>query len=112
MSYTEDYEYTFYDKFVFGGFGHGTFCLPSNLVRVIFTILFPPLGVIFKFLKSDFPYLDFMALAENLSEVLYVFILTSLFYIPGLIYSLSIINKDTEIDDLIDEYNKNNRNKS
>ena len=107
MSYTQDYEYTFYDKFVFGGFGQGTFCLPSNIVRIIFTILFPPLGVIFKFLTSEFPYLDFRELTNNIGEVFYVFILTSFFYIPGLIYSLSIINEDTKIDDLIEGYRKN-----
>jgi uncharacterized membrane protein YqaE (UPF0057 family) len=108
MSDPQDYEYTFYDKFVFGGLGEGTFCLPKNLLRVIFTVLFPPLGVIFKFLKSGFPYLDFHLFVENLNEVIYVFVLTALFYIPGLIYSLSIINKDTEIDDLIEKYHKNN----
>lgn len=107
MSNTEDYEYTFYDKFVFGGLGRGTFCLPKNILRVIFTVLFPPLGVVFKFLTPQFPYLNFQKFVENLNEIIYVFMLTAMFYIPGLIYGLSIINDDTEIDDLIEKYHKN-----
>ena len=108
MSNTEDYEYTFYDKFVFGGLGRGTFCLPTNLLRVIFTVIFPPLGIMFKFLTSDFPYINFGLLVENLHEIMYVFMLTALFYIPGLIYALSSINEDTNINDLIKNYQENN----
>lgn len=109
MSEDEEYEYTFYDKLIFGGLGRGTFCLPNNLLRVIFTVLFPPLGIIFKFLTSEFPYLDLQGLLNNLNEVMYVFMLTALFYIPGLIYALSTINNDTEIDDLIIKYQEANR---
>ena len=62
----------------------------------------------FKFLTPDFPYINFGLLVENLHEIMYVFMLTALFYIPGLIYALSSINEDTNIDDLIKKYHENN----
>ena len=97
----DNYEYTLYDRVMFGGLGYGTFCLPTNLFRVIFTVIFPPLGVIFKYLTSEFPYVNFHDLFENLNEIIYVFILTAMFYIPRLIYALSTINNDTEIDEAL-----------
>lgn len=108
MSHIQDYEYTIYDKFVFGGLGRGTFCIPTNFLRVIFTVIFPPLGIIFKHITSDFPYLNLTELFYNLNEVMYAFILTALFYIPGLIYALSVINQDTEIDELVAQYQQQN----
>lgn len=96
----DNYEYGFYEKIMYGGLGFGTFCLPTNLFRVLFTVIFPPLGVMFKFIIADFPYIDFKLLIENLNEIIYVFILTAIFYIPGLIYALTTINQDTSVQDI------------
>jgi uncharacterized membrane protein YqaE (UPF0057 family) len=95
----DNYEYGLYERIMYGGLGYGTFCLPTNLFRIIFSVIFPPLGVMFKFLKDEFPYVDFKLLVENLNDVIYVFILTAMFYIPGLIYALTTINNDTRLED-------------
>lgn len=95
----DNYDYGFYDRIMYGGLGYGTFCLPTNLFRIIFTVIFPPLGVMFDYLKEEFPYVDFKKLIENLNEIIYVFILTAMFYIPGLIYALMTINKDINLAD-------------
>ena len=96
----DNYDYGFYERIVYGGLGYGTFCLPVNVFRVIFSVIFPPLGVMFDFIISEFPYVDFKLLIENLNKIVYVFILTAMFYIPGLIYALSNINRDTDLADV------------
>ena len=42
-------EYTLFDRFLYGGLGHGYFCFPTNLVRILMTVIFPPLGTILKY---------------------------------------------------------------
>ncbi len=96
----DNYEYGFYERIMYGGIGYGTLCLPTHLFRIIFSIIFPPLGVIFNFIKDEFPYIDFKMLMENINDVIYVFILTATFYIPGLIYALTTIQKDTNKEKL------------
>tara|TARA_B100000902_G_scaffold389974_1_gene438103 strand:+ start:2272 stop:2607 length:336 start_codon:yes stop_codon:yes gene_type:complete len=95
----DNYEYGLIERVMYGGMGYGTFCLPTHLFRIIFSIIFPPLGVIFNFITDEFPFIDFKMLMENINEVVYVFILTAIFYIPGLIYALTTINKDTNLSD-------------
>ena len=90
----DNMEWTLFDRFVYGGLGHGYFCFPTNLVRVIATILFPPLGTILKYLHVSpvFPYITletFKGLMHNINDIIYAFVLTAMFYIPGLIYGLS-----------------------
>jgi uncharacterized membrane protein YqaE (UPF0057 family) len=86
--------FTLWDRFLYGGLGYSMITLPTNLFRIIATVLFPPLGVAMKYIVNDFPYVDFPKLILNLDEVIYVLILTTFFYIPGLIYSLSLIKCD------------------
>ncbi len=91
----DDNEYTLFDKFLYGGFGYGYFCLPTNIFRVILTVIFPPLGVILKYLDDEFPYVNLKKLVGGINDIMYVIVLTMLFYIPGLIYALSSINCST-----------------
>jgi len=89
-------DWTLYDRLLYGGLGHGYFCLPTNLIRIIATVLFPPIATILKYLKlsTEFPYITMESLVfllENIDDILYSFVLTALFYIPGLIYGLSNI---------------------
>lgn len=86
--------YTLYDKFIYGGLSYGIICFPSNIFKLIWTIIFPPLAFIFDFLKSEFPYIDFDKFIMNIDKIIYSFILTSFFYIPGLIYGLSHIKRE------------------
>jgi uncharacterized membrane protein YqaE (UPF0057 family) len=90
----DDMEWTLFDRFLYGGLGHGYFCLPTNLIRVLFTVLFPPIATIMKHLKMEtkFPYITLETLSNifnNIDDIIYSFVLTALFYIPGLIYGLS-----------------------
>lgn len=90
----DDMEWTLFDRFLYGGLGHGYFCLPTNLIRIIFTVIFPPIATFLKYLKlsPQFPYVTLESLINlfrNIDDIVYSFVLTALFYIPGLIYGLS-----------------------
>lgn len=92
----DEMEFTLYDRLLYGGLGHGYFCLPTNLIRIIATVLFPPIAIILKHLKlsTEFPYITMESLVyllKNVDDIIYSFTLTALFYIPGLIYGLSNI---------------------
>lgn len=87
-----DDEWTLYDQILYGGLGYGHFCVPKNLVNIIFTIIFPPLGMCLNYVTDTFPFIDFSGLFNNISKILMCFVLTSLFYVPGLIYGLNHIN--------------------
>ena len=95
----ENMEWTLFDRFLYGGLGYGYFSLPTNLLRIILTIIFPPLAIIIKNLKLShtFPFITIETiqhLIDNFGEILYSFVLTALFYIPGLIYGLSKLKCD------------------
>jgi len=92
--------YRITDKALYGGLMYGAFVLPVNFFKIIFTTIFPPLGellnIIGDYIVDDFPWITWealMAIFNNFQRIVYSFILTSLLYIPGLIYTLSNINK-------------------
>jgi len=100
-------DWTLYDRLMYGGLGHGYFCLPTNLIRIIATVLFPPIATILKYLKlsTEFPFITMESLVfllQHVDDILYSFILTALFYIPGLIYGLSNI-KCSELGEDVEE---------
>jgi len=69
-----------YDKMMYGGMGYGTFCVPKELPSYIMVIVFPPLSVFVQQWKTGFKRID---------KIIISFILTSLFYFPGLLYGLN-----------------------
>ena len=71
-----------YDKMMYGGIGYGSFCVPKELPSYIILIIFPPLFVFIKELNNGFKRFD---------RVIINFVLTSLFYFPGLLHGLSIL---------------------
>ena len=97
-------QWTLFDKIMYGGLGYGVFSLPSNFFVIIITCLFPPLGQIILNLGdtvlTEPPYLSWNALKTllepvNIRQIIYSFLLTSLFYIPGLVYVLgNIVDSD------------------
>jgi len=92
----DDMNWTLFDRLLYGGLGHGYFCLPTNLIRIIATVIFPPIATILKYLKLSpaFPFITLEALVylfQNIDDIIYSFVLTALFYIPGLIYGLTNI---------------------
>lgn len=86
--------FTLWDRFMYGGLGYSMIALPTNIFRIIGTVLFPPLGVIMQYITTSFPYIDFVQIIQHIDEIIYVVILTMFFYIPGLIYSLSLIKTE------------------
>ena len=93
-------KWTLFDKVMYGGLGYGAFCLPSNFFNIIIAVIFPPLGevvnIIGKTVSQDPPYLNWNVLKtlldyENLNKIIRSFLLTTLFYIPGLVYTLTNI---------------------
>ena len=99
--------WTLYDKVMYGGLGYGSFCLPSDFFKVILAIIFPPLGELVNIVEdtvSDvFPYFTWdtllMLFSYNaITHLVYSLILTSIFYIPGLVYTLTnIVNKERRV---------------
>ena len=53
------------------GLGYGYFCFPTNLIKIICTVIFPPLGTILKHMKiSDtFPYITYETLNNLLNNL-------------------------------------------
>jgi len=104
-------QWTLFDKIMYGGLGYGVFSLPSNFFVIIITCLFPPLGQIILNLEdtvlTEPPYLTWNALKkllepDNIRQIIYSFLLTSLFYIPGLVYVLgNIVESDNKDDKTI-----------
>jgi uncharacterized membrane protein YqaE (UPF0057 family) len=105
-----DGKYRITDKALYGGLMFGGFVLPVNFFKILFTTIFPPLGeilnIIGDFMVDEFPYIKWeglLALLYNFQRVVYSFILTSMLYIPGLIYTLSNIKnyKNIETNEII-----------
>ncbi len=71
------------DKLMNGGFGYGKICFPAGLGTLIITIIFPPAGVFIQERANNF---------RNMYRLVINFILTAIFYFPGLIHALSGIN--------------------
>ena len=117
-----DGNYTLFDKIMYGGLGYGYFCLPANLFKIIIAVLFPPFGIIIHNLgdvKTEFPYVgisNLISISEHGIEFGISLILTTLFYVPGLIYTfgkmkLTSDDSNTTKDEFKDtqQNNKNNR---
>jgi uncharacterized membrane protein YqaE (UPF0057 family) len=94
-------KWTLFDKIMYGGMGYGAFCLPSNFFNIIIAVIFPPLGEIVNIVadtvSTDLPFLNWDVLIallnyESMNRIIYSFLLTTLFYIPGLVYTLSNIS--------------------
>jgi uncharacterized membrane protein YqaE (UPF0057 family) len=100
-------QWTLFDKIQYGGLGYGAFVLPSNFFNLIIAICFPPLGQVINIIGDQIsdlpPFITLNAIqtllqSENISKVIYSFILTALFYIPGLVYVLSNIADSEKIN--------------
>ena len=96
-------DWTLFDKVTYGGLGYGAFVLPSNFFIIIITCIFPPLGQIINILGNTIistpPFftlecLKLMVLPVNIMKIINSVLLTSLFYIPGLVYVLGNIVDD------------------
>ena len=62
-----------------GGLGYGKVCVPTSLVDFVMMILYPPAYIFFVQKDQGF---------KNIWQILTSFVLTSLFYFPGLIHAL------------------------
>ena len=93
-------KYNLFSKVLYGGIASGVVVIPTNAIKIILTIRFPPLGTILEIigdaLLNEFPYITWNTLKklfeyENINRIVYTFILTSMFYVPGLVYTLAQI---------------------
>jgi uncharacterized membrane protein YqaE (UPF0057 family) len=93
-------KYTLFSKVLYGGIASGVVVIPTNAIKIILAIIFPPLGTILEIigneLLNEFPYITWNTLTklfdyENFNKIIYTFILTSMFYVPGLVYTLAQI---------------------
>jgi hypothetical protein len=91
-------KYTLVSRVLYGGIASGALVLPTNLIKILLTLIFPPLGTILEIignaLLDKFPYITWDTLKKlfdfkNINKIIYTFILTSMFYVPGLVYTLS-----------------------
>ena len=88
--------YDLFDRCLYGGLGHGIIVFPTNIFKIIFTVIFPPIGALINTIEhlvlDKFPFITWdviITILTNLNKIIYSYILTSLFYIPGLVYTLS-----------------------
>ena len=68
-----------YNMFFYGQLIKDDICIPHKLVNITITFLLPPLGLYLKQRENK---------KINIKNLIISFILTGLFYFPGLIYSL------------------------
>ena len=96
--YSPGEEYTLFQRMMYGGIGFGAIVIPVNFFKIIFTIIFPPIGEIINIIEKEiftqFPYITWNTLkllfdAKNLNRIIYSLILTSMMYVPGLVYTLA-----------------------
>lgn len=96
----ENNEYTLYDKVMYGGLGYGYLCLPANIFKILVSILFPPLGILVNNVgevEPEFPYItlkNFENIIMKFDEFIISLLLTALFWVPGIIYTLSKLKQD------------------
>tara|TARA_A100001035_G_scaffold242649_1_gene209285 strand:+ start:82 stop:507 length:426 start_codon:yes stop_codon:yes gene_type:complete len=67
------------NAYINGGFGFGKLCLSKEFTRLIILIIFPPAYVIINENETGF---------KNKGAIIMSFVMTCLFYFPGLIYTL------------------------
>lgn len=72
------------NSYINGGFGFGKLCLSREFTRLILLILFPPFYIFLNEKETGF---------KNKGALLMNFILTCLFYFPGLIHALMYKDK-------------------
>ena len=63
------------------------FCVPAHLKDIIVIVIYPPLWVFLKEIKSSQPF-------SNIGRVIINFVLTCAFYFPGLMHALSILREE------------------
>ena len=73
-------KYDLFDRTLYGGVGHGVIIIPTNIFKVLFTVIFPPLGELINDLQDvildEFPYV---------TSILYSFICGIKRYKPKII---------------------------
>lgn len=74
-----------FNTFMNGGMIKSDFCISKNIIKLLCTILFPPLGIILEARQNEWKGADYV------NEIIISIILTMLFYFPGLIYSFNKI---------------------
>ena len=99
--------YTLFQKILYGGVSHGVIVIPTHFFKILITLLFPPIGEIFsaitsvpEYIADTFPWITWDAIRnlvkfETINRIVYCFILTSMFYIPGLVYVLANLTPNT-----------------
>jgi len=109
----ENGDWTLYDKILCGGLGYGSFSMPTMIFKIIFTIIFPPIGILINNLNPDrktplkesFPYVTkdhFMNIFSKIDEFIMAFILTMMFYVPGLVYVLKKFKTAGQVWDTVE----------
>lgn len=98
MSCTNKYKDTsLYTKFMEGGLGYGSLCVPNIILDLILIIIFPPIYVISYQVQTK---------KMNMTQIIVNFILTSLFYFPGFIHALSVMRNKDKCGSIFEDKNK------
>ena len=69
--------------FMHGGMIQDDICIPTDFIKLFFTIIFPPIGIWIDQHGKGYP---------NMNKIGISFILTAMFYFPGLMYGLNNIS--------------------
>lgn len=71
------------DKILYGGMGYGNICIPKFVPNLILLIFMPPIYVWTQQHRNNY---------QNPKLIIINFVLTSLFYFPGLVHALSVMD--------------------
>ena len=91
-------KYDIFDRALYGGIGHGIMIIPTHMFKVIWSIIYPPIGhiidIVEDYVLNEFPYITWDTIYQllrfdNINKIVYSYVLTSLFYVPGLVYTLA-----------------------
>ena len=79
----KDKNTSLYYKFIRGGLAYGSLCIPDIILDLILIIIFPPIYVVTYQIRKK---------KIDMGQIILSFVLTSLFYFPGFIHALSVMN--------------------
>ena len=72
-----------FKMFMHGGMVKDDLCIPTDVIKLFFTIIFPPIGVWIDQHSKGYP---------NINKIGISLVLTAMFYFPGLMYGLNTIS--------------------
>ena len=72
-----------FKMFMYGGVIKEDICFPKYIIKLLFTVIFPPIGIWIDQHNKNY---------EHIQKIAICIIFTAMFYFPGLLYALNNIS--------------------